>query len=141
MPRPRGPTHHQLGTSHRRNIRSRWSRGNSRGPCYSCYRPSLKHETTAYIELYMLHVVKRLENKRLKRFGHCLRREPKHICAKPLRLEVSRRRSRGGPNKRRRDNIKEDMKKYQLTEDMEQVRKYWMTKIMAGPIQGDGQER
>ena len=33
------------------------------------------------------------------------------------------------------------MKKYQLTEDMEQDRKDWMTKILAGPVQGDGQER
>ena len=39
-----------------------------------------------------------------------------------------------------RDNIKEDMKKYQLTEDMAQDRKYWMTKIMAGPAQGNDQE-
>ena len=36
-----------------------------------------------------------------------------------------------------RDNIKGDMKKYQLTEHMAQDRKYWMTKIMAGPAQGD----
>ena len=36
-----------------------------------------------------------LENKRLKWFGHCLRRERNHICAKSLRLEVSGRRSRG----------------------------------------------
>ena len=33
------------------------------------------------------------------------------------------------------------MKKYQLTEDMAQDRKYWMTKILASPAQGDGQER
>ena len=33
------------------------------------------------------------------------------------------------------------MKKYQQTEDMVQDRKYWMTKIKAGPAQGDGQER
>ena len=42
--------------------------------------------------------------------------------------------------KRRRDNIKGYMKKYQLTEDMTQYRKYWTTKIMVGPAQGDGQE-
>ena len=30
-----------------------------------------------------------LENKRLKRLGHCLRREPNHISAKSQRLEVS----------------------------------------------------
>ena len=39
-----------------------------------------------------------------------------------------------------RDNIKVDMKKCQLTEDMAQYRKYWMTKILAGPALGDGQE-
>ena len=32
------------------------------------------------------------------------------------------------------------MKKYKLTEDMAQYRKYWMTKILAGPAQGDGKE-
>ena len=82
-----------------------------------------------------------LENKRLKWFGHCLRRERNPICTKSLRLEVSGRRSRGRPKKRWRDNIQGDMKKYQLTEDMAQYRKYWMTKILAGPAQGDGQER
>ena len=30
------------------------------------------------------------------------------------------------------------MKKYQLTEDMTQDRKYWITKIMAGRAQGYG---
>ena len=74
--------------------------------------------------------VKPVENKRLfKWFGHCLRRERNHICA------VSVRRSRGRPKKRWRDNIQGDMKKYQLTEDMAQDRKYWMTKILAGPAQ------
>ena len=43
--------------------------------------------------------------------------------------------------KKIRDNIKGDMKKYQLTEDMAQDRKYLMTQILAGPAQGDGQER
>ena len=32
------------------------------------------------------------------------------------------------------------MKKYQLTEDVAQDRKYWMTKILAGPAQGDGEK-
>ena len=38
------------------------------------------------------------------------------------------------------DNKQVDMKKYQLTEDMAQYRKYWMTKILAGPAHGDGHE-
>ena len=33
------------------------------------------------------------------------------------------------------------MKKYRLTEDMAQDRKHWMTKTLASPTQGDGQER
>ena len=82
-----------------------------------------------------------LENKRLKWFGHCLRREHNHICAELLRLEVSGRRSRGRPRNRWRNNVKGDMTKYQLTEDMAQYRKYWMTKILDGIAQGDGQER
>ena len=82
-----------------------------------------------------------LENEILKWFGHCLRRGPNLICAKSLRLEVSGRRSRGQPKKRSTDNIQGDMKKYQLTGDMAQDRKYWMTQIMVGPAQGDGQGR
>ena len=73
-----------------------------------------------------------LENKRLKWFGHCLRGERNHICAKSLRLEVSGRGNRGRPKKRWRDNIQGDMA---------QERKYWMTKILAGPAQWDGHEK
>ena len=56
-------------------------------------------------------------------------------------LKVFTRCIRGRPKKRWRDNIQGDMKKYKLTEDMAQYLKYWMTKILAGPAQGDGQER
>ncbi len=103
----------------------RWARGKTR----------LDHIRNEDIrkEAHIKHVVTFLENKRL--IGHCLRREPNHICAKSLRLEVSGRRSRGRPKKRGRDNIKEDTKKYQLAEDMAQDRKYWMTDILAGPAQ------
>ena len=65
----------------------------------------------------------------------------KHALRLSIRLEVSGRRSKGRPKKRWRDTIKEDMKKYRLTEDMAQNRKNWMTEILAGPAQGDGQER
>ena len=111
----------------------RWARGKTR----------LDHIRNEDIrkEAHVKPVETFLENKRLKWFGHCLRREPNHICAKSLRLEVSGRRSRGRPRKRWRDNIQGDMKKYRQTEDMAQDRKYWMTQILAGPAQGDGQER
>ena len=78
-------------------------------------------------EAHITHVETFLENKTVKWFSHCLSREPYHICAKSLRLEVYGRRSRRRPKKRLRDNIEEDMKKYGLTEDMTQYRKYWMT--------------
>ncbi len=51
------------------------------------------------------------ENERLKWFGHCLRRERNYICAKSLRLDVSRIRSRGRPKKRWRDNIQRYLNK------------------------------
>ena len=81
-------------------------------------------------EAYVKPVETFLENKRLKWFGQCLRRERNHICAESLRLEVSGIRSRGQPNKIWRDNIQGDMKKYQLTEDMAQYRKYWTSKVL-----------
>ena len=59
-----------------------------------------------------------------------------HLC------EIAK--TRGFWEKEQRPTEKEiqrDMKKYQLTEDMAQDRKYWMTKILTGPAQGDGQER
>ena len=77
----------------------RWARGKTR----------LDHiriediRKEAYVKVK--HVETFLENKRLKWFGHCSRREHNHICAKPLRL-VSGRRSTVRPKKRWRDNIK-----------------------------------
>ena len=62
-------------------------------------------------------------------------------CAKSLRLEVSGRRSRDRQKERWMDNINGDTKKYQLTEDVAQDRKYSMAQIMAGPaqrVEGDG---
>ena len=111
---------------------SRWARGRTR----------LDHIINEDIrkEAHVKPVETFLENKRLTWFGQCLRRERNHICAKSLRLEVSGGRSRGRPKKRWTDNIQGDMKTYQLTEDMAQYLKYWMTKILAGPAQGDGQE-
>ena len=107
----------------------RWARGKTR-------LDHIRNEDLRK-EAYIKPVEMFLENKILKWFGHCL----SHICAKSLRLEVPGRRNRGRPKKRWRDNIKRDLKKYLLTEDVAQYRKYWMTQIMAGPVQGDGQER
>ena len=76
----------------------RWARGKTR----------LDHIRNEDIrkEAHVKPVETFLEIKRLKWFGHCLRRERNNICVKPLRLEVSLRRSRGRPKKRWRDNIR-----------------------------------
>ena len=77
----------------------RWARGKTR----------LDHVRNEDIrkEAHIKPVETFLENKSLKWSDHCLRREPNHICVKSLRLEVSGRRSRCRPKKRRRDNIRE----------------------------------
>ena len=56
----------------------RWARGKTK----------LEHIRNEDIrkEADVNHVETFLENKRLKWFGHCLRRERNHICAKSLRL-------------------------------------------------------
>ena len=105
----------------------RWARGKTR-------LDHIRNEDTRK-EAHVKPVETFLDNKILKWFGHCLRREPNYICAKSLRLEVSGRRNGGRPRKRWRNNIQGDMKKYQLTEDMAPDRKYWMTKILVGPVQ------
>ena len=110
----------------------RWARGKTRSD-------HIRNEDIRK-EAHVKPVESFLENKRLKWFGHCLKRERNHICAKSMKLEVAGRRSRDRPKKRWWDNIQGDMKKYQLTEHMAQDRKYWMTKILAGHAQGDGPE-
>ena len=110
----------------------RWARGKTR-------LDHIRNEDTrkeAHINILIFF----RENNRLKMFGHCLRREHNHICSKSLRPDISGRWSKGRPKRIWRDNIMEHMNNYQLTEDMSHYRKYWMTKIMAGPAQGDGQE-
>ena len=75
----------------------RWARGKTR----------LDHIIHEYIrkEADVKPVDTLLENKPLKWFGHCLMRERNHICAKSIRLEVSRRRRRGRPKNIWRDNM------------------------------------
>ena len=113
----------------------RWARGKTR----------LDHIRNEDIrkETHIQPVETFLENKRLKWFGHCLRRERNHI----IMCEIAK--TRGFWEKEQRPTEKEMEGQhtgryeeiYQLTEDMAQDRKYWMTKILAGSTQGDGQEK
>ena len=64
-----------------------------------------------------------------------MRQEHNHICEKSKSFWEK---EQWSTENRRSDNIKEAMKKYQLTEYMAHDRKYWMIKVMAGPAQGDG---
>ena len=110
---------------------------------WAIWKTSLDHISNEDIrkEARIKPVESLLENNRLKWFGYCLRRESNHIGDKSLKLEVCGRRTRTRSKKRWSDNIKEDTEKSQLTEDVAQYRKYWMTQILAGPAHGDGQER
>ena len=86
----------------------RWARGKTR-------LDNNRNEDTRK-EAHVKPVETFLENKRQKWFGHCLRRERNRICAKSLRCfweKVQR-----PTEKEMEGNIKGDMKKYQLTEDM-----------------------
>ena len=111
----------------------RWARGMTR------LNPWLKHIINGEFRkgAHVKPVANFLENKRLKLLATAWGEK----TTTSVRLEVSGRQSRNRPKKWWRDNIKEDMKKYQLTEYMAQYRKYWMTQIMTGPAQGDCQER
>ena len=59
----------------------RWARGKTR----------LDHSRNEDIrkEAHVKPVERSWKTTKLKWFGHCLKREPNHICAKSLRLDVS----------------------------------------------------
>ena len=75
-----------------------------------------------------------LRKKRLRWYGHALRKEGEDTTKKMLNMQVQGNRRRGRPKKRWLDNIREDMKEYKMTEDMAQNRNVWHVKIKAGPL-------
>ena len=72
--------------------------------------------------------------KRLRWYGHMLRKEGEDTTKKMLDMQVQGKRRRGRPKKRWLDNIREDRKEYKMTEDMAQNRSVWHVKIKAGPL-------
>ena len=75
-----------------------------------------------------------LRKKRLRWYGHVLRKEGEDTTKKMLNMQVQGKRRRGRPKKRWLDNIREDMKEYKMTEDMAQDRSVWRMKTKAGPL-------
>ena len=73
-----------------------------------------------------------LRKKRLRRYGHVLRKEGEDTTKKMLNMQVQGKRRMGWPKKRWLDNIREDMKEYKMTEDMPQNRNVRHVKIKAG---------
>ena len=75
-----------------------------------------------------------LRKKRLRWYGHVLRKEGEDTTKKMLNMQVQGKRIRGRPKKRWLDNIREDMKEYNMTEDMAQDRSVWRMKTKPGPL-------
>ena len=59
----------------------------------------------------------KLRGKRLRWFGHVKRREESYIGRRMIKIEILGKRTRGRPQRRWNDNIKEDMKKAGVREE------------------------
>ena len=57
----------------------------------------------------MVQVSKKIEEKRLKRYGHVMRMKEEHIVRRMLDVEKPGKRRRGRPNLRWKDACKRDM--------------------------------
>ena len=75
-----------------------------------------------------------LSKKRLRWYGHVLRKEGEDTTKKMLNMQVQGKRRRRRPMNIWLDNIREDMKEYNMTEDMAQNRSVWHVKIKVGPL-------
>ena len=61
--------------------------------------------------------LKKIQERRLQWYGHVKRREEKYVGRREMEMEVPGRRGRGRPKQRWMDNVKEDMRDKQLSED------------------------
>ena len=64
-------------------------------------------------------------------FGHIQRRD-KDEATRILQITVDGKRNRGRPKLRRRDLVKDDMARNQMTTEMAEDRKHWHVMILAG---------
>ena len=96
---------------------SRWASGKTR----------LHHVRNVDIwkEAYIYPMAEFLREKRLIWFGHVQRRDKDDATRKIVQMTVDGKRNRGRPNLRRRDLVKEDTARNQMTSEMAEDRKHW----------------
>ena len=73
----------------------------------------------------VLEVSKKVQERRLKWFGHVMRREDEYVCKRVMNMEVEGRRRRGRPKFRWKDSISNDMKEKGLREQDTHDRGRW----------------
>ena len=64
----------------------------------------------------VLEVSKKAQERRLKWFGHVMRREDYFVCKRVMNMEVQGRRRKGRPKNRWKDSIANDLKEKGLSE-------------------------
>ena len=74
-----------------------------------------------------------LRQKRLNLYGHIRRREEDNLSRKNDGHGRTGEEKKGRPRRRRIDNNREDMNKYELTADMTGDRQYWKIMVKTGP--------
>ena len=73
----------------------------------------------------VLEVSKKAQERRLKWFGHVMRREDDFVGKRVMNMEVEGRRRRGRPKFRWKDSIANDLKEKGLSEQDTQDRRRW----------------
>ena len=74
----------------------------------------------------VIEVSKKVQEARLRWFGHLLRRpEEEHVASRTMEMEIIGTRKRRRPKKRWKDCIQEDMKMKELEEEQTQDRRTW----------------
>ena len=73
----------------------------------------------------VVEILKKVQEGRLRWYGHILRREEEHIGRQTMDMEVQGRRRRGRPKKRWRDCVREDLRGMGIDEAEAADRRRW----------------
>ena len=80
----------------------------------------------------VVEISKKIQEGRLRWYGHLLRRDEDHVGRQIMEMEVEGRRRRGRPRKRWRDCIRDDLRLKGITEEEAQNRNHWRQLIHNG---------
>ena len=80
----------------------------------------------------VVEISKKVQEGRLRWYGHLMRRENDHVGRNTMEMEVQGRRRRGRPRKRWRDCVRDDMQLKGINEEDTQDRNQWRRLIQNG---------